>query len=210
MLYAIKNRGRFIAEQTLDPYVVYVGIDDIPDFTQPPTTTSATLPISVPLTPPPSGTRKFYITTRLRNKSGLETAMQWYTIIEINSAGDEVQGPITSPSDISVFERQGQLIRVLAEYMAFNTDTDPATHWRIYAKEGSAPVVGVDPVDTQVAVSNQHLLKEIGPKTIGTWYILVTLFRDTDSAESSGILDSTEIASLIGAPTPVPGGSQVP
>lgn len=207
--YTTQNSGRHRVSNNIDPYVVYIGQDTLPDFTQDPVASGFDLPILVPLDPPPSGERTFYIVTRLRNDVNLETAKEWTSIVKIDSLGQIVRGPITAPADLTIFMRMDNYIRVLSEYMAINTDGYPATHWKIFSKENTPPDPLIDTPDSTIAITSKRLRADIGPKTAGNWYVLVLLYRDSDDVVSDSIQDVVVVPEPPEPPTPVLGGNQI-
>lgn len=160
-------------------YNVYIGEDALPDLTQPPAAFSLTLPITYTLPLPSSGTPTFYVLVRRQDHYGLESQNQYYSIFTIDSAGHLILPDLTPPQNLSLFEMSGSLIRVLATYPGFGTDVYGATEWRIYSG-----VTLPDPsVDSPVATAtiSKVLAVNFGPNAVGTYFVVVGLYRLSDN-----------------------------
>ena len=205
----IRRRGRSRSEDTtLEGIVIYVGVDAPPDFTAEPDAFGTALPIAFSVPVPLSGTYTLHIVTRNRSRFGLESLNQQVQLITIDTNGDEVLVPMTPPTDAEVVTDVDDYFIVFANYAAYNTDPDPATAWRVYIKEGSAPVPGVDsPVLTSSNIG-AVLQARIGPYPTGgtTYYFAVTLYRAADGAETTAATSSLTLDADPSTPASVPGG----
>ena len=180
-----------IADAALGVFQLYIGEDAEPDFLSAPQATSQTLPFSFAITPPGAGTKTVNVVVRLQNEFGLSSFNVFKTSFVIDTAGNEVLGPISSPV-ISLLEQEtlGRAVTV-GEYIG--DDINPADKWEFYAKEGSDPVPGVD---APVATGN---LLYIGPIAIfrailgdftpgATLHVIATALRDADSERGNSVV----------------------
>jgi len=205
---SIIRAGRHrVANDNYEGYVVYVGYDQMPDFTADPDAFSATRPVVFAITPPLVGTSDLNVVLRSRSKFGLENQNSVPTIITIDTAGDEVLGPLSSPSFLSVVSIEDEYFKVFIKYPGYDTDLDRGDGFKVYVGEGVLPVPGVDtPVATGTSSLDANVT--IGPYPTGgmTYYLAVTVFRTEDSAEST----AAETTLVLGAdpltPMFVPGG----
>lgn len=199
--------GGYRTQNAILGYNVYVGVNGLPDLTQPPTTWSATLPVSVPITPPVSGTETLYVLVQTQDNYGLVSANQYYTIFIIDSTGGFVLSIIAPPQTLQLFQQEGQMIRLLAEYPTANLDTAPATSWKIWAAL-TLPNPMVDIPVSVVAVSGVNLITAIGPFSPGTYYVMVGLYRIADNSLSTTIYSTVVVSGLPSEVIPVPSGFQ--
>ena len=194
-----------VADDDVANFELYVGEDAMPDFDAvgQPVATSATLPITWTPTPPGAGTLKLYCVTRQRNKYNMLSFNQHPTIVEIDTAGDEVLGPLSTPEIEKVFDRAVGEIVVNARY-PYGVDRNEADTWSLYVKTGSAPVPGVDsPVATESfgkAWSDYFWrISEDGLAANTLHYIVVTVSRDGDP---SGVIGESDVTQHTTAATP--------
>ena len=208
--YSGKAYGRYaIADTGLVLYELYKGQDAAPDFAAA-ATTSATLPFSHAVAAPPSGTRTWRMTCRERNAYGLVSQNRREWPFTINSAGALLNSPLAAPESQAVTDTAGGSVHVVAIYYA-PRDDDPADRFRVYAKVGSDPVVGVD---TPTAVlmglgiagwgaGAKYLFATLDGYSWGDdLRVLVTAYRSSDSVESTNTtatqhtVGTTEIPSV--------------
>jgi hypothetical protein len=174
--------GRCRVANDVGGYVLYVGIDAEPDLTAPPQAYGVSLPISFPVSTPPTGTRAFHLLVRLRDSYGLESGNQRSRIVTIDSSGNLVLPDFGPPADLIVSATEGPSIRVRATYPTFSLDEEPADRWRVWVKS-TVPDPVTDSPDVDFDVSF-HFVKDLpGPYATGTWHVLVGLKRSTDGRE---------------------------
>jgi hypothetical protein len=71
----------------LPGYSVYIGVDEVPDYSLPPAGFSTELPLDVMVTPPLLGIRVFHLVVRRRDSYGLESLNQLETILRATPTG---------------------------------------------------------------------------------------------------------------------------
>lgn len=181
-----------VADDSLARHELYVGEDKMPDFdaSSQPVQTSTSLPFTWTPTPPGSGTLKLYAVTRERNKYGLLSFNQHPTIIEIDTAGDEVLGPLTDPEILSVVDGDSGEIIVTARYPR-GVDRDEADKWDLYVENGVDPVPGSDtPVATAdfgwPMVDHKWRIAEDSLTPGDTYHVMVVVRRDGDGTGEIG------------------------
>jgi len=193
-------RGLYrIEDTTADPYELYIGVDDDPDFDAAPADTSTGVAFSYALTPPGSGIREYRATVRERNVYDLVGLNIYTRSIWINSTGGEEPSTITAPYDVSLTDGDGGLVEVRARYSA-ESDDDPGDTWAIYYRgDATDPTPGVDTPDTSSMTAPayfggtaKYLNATIGPFPEGaTVHVIVRARRASDSEESSNTTAST-------------------
>jgi len=184
------SQGFRIADTSLCVFELFVGEGESPNFCLPPAATSLTLPFFFTPTPPASGQDlDLHVVVRRRNEYDLFSFNVFETILRIDSAGAEVLGPVSAPENVAVYNGQGGsgFVRVLAQYISTD-DADPADTWEVYAKEGSDPVVGVDPIlftgAMQFLGDEAILTEELSGSSFGagdTLHVLVCAVRASDT-----------------------------
>jgi hypothetical protein len=179
-LMSTGQEGDYRIQNDIAGYVVWVGSGALPDLTQPPTVYSTTLPVSIPVTPPGSGTLSLFVLTAVRDVYGLVSQNQYCTVITVDSAGNLVRPALGAPQGLQLFELPAGNIRVIATYAGFETDAQPATSWKIWVKT----TLPNPAVDSPVAVlpASKILTTNFGPQTPGTYFVMVGLYRLVDGA----------------------------
>ena len=173
-----------VADAVLDIFQLFIGEDALPDFTSFPSNTSPTLPLSLAITPPAVGTKAVNVVVRKQNAFGLASFNVFETRFVIDTAGNEVLGPITPPEIIKLFD--GTIGRAVTFVQYVGNDINPANAWEIYAKVGVDPIPGVDtPVVTGSMLfvgSIASFRADLGDFTPGaTLHVIATAIRTVDS-----------------------------
>lgn len=209
--FAVYNRvtasqvGVFRVANDIGGYNVYVGTGSLPDLTQPPEAFSATLPISVPLTPPLSGTETFYIIVRRQDHYGLESQNQFATTFLLNTAGTLVLPPIQPPQGLLLNPLTGGKVRLNASNPQYGHTHYPANYWKVWLSV-AVPNPSVDTPVAVVQVTGKTLTLLLGPYTAGIYHVAVALYR-TNGGDLSAVLSGTVVIPAAPAPVvPVPGG----
>lgn len=201
----VTQTGGFRVQNNIEGYNVYVGVDVLPDFTQPPAVFSLTLPISIPVIPPVSGTKTLNVVVRKQDTYGLESQNQYLTAFIIDNTGGVAFDSLIPPQDFVLFQILSSSIRVLATYPGADTDTNPADLWKVWIGT-TLPSTGSLPYATQ-AVNGDTVGFVLGPVAPGTYYVILGLYRTLDSSLST----VQGIVTVNGPPyevVPVPSGYQ--
>jgi hypothetical protein len=182
----VKFTGRArIQNNALLGYAVFVGEDSLPDLSIDPTDFSATLPVSVPITPPGIGTKEINVVVRKRNSYGLYSKNQMVEKFTIDSSGDLVARPVTDPGECQAVPLQSGKIKVMGTYPTFGTDTYPATEFRIWIGT-VAPDTDVDVFDFEGPLYVEWFSRVFdGPYSAGTYHVAICLYRSGDMAQSA-------------------------
>lgn len=197
--------GSYRVRNDIDGYLVYLGVDQRPDFTSTPIF-SATLPFNVPLAPPASGARTYYVTIRKRNEYGLESQEQWTKTFTIDQFGQLVLPELPLPFAVAAYPLRGGMVRVEAQYNG--DDEYPPTLWRAWIKT-TAIDVDVDSPNLQSSVSGRYsTLGLYGPATPGTYNVAVALCRQADDEQGPPVYTTVVLPSPPNAPQPVLGGDE--
>jgi hypothetical protein len=198
------RRGSYRVRNDIAGYVVYVGINSLPDFTAAPATYSATLPISYTITPPGAGATDFFVTVRKRDQFGLESQNQQATKITVNSSGAFVAPKPPTPIVEGLYNRSNGGIRAIAHYPTFPTDPLPATEWRVWID--TVPNNTANPYTLNRLVTGTGALLDLGGYSAGTYYVGVALYRGSDGKLSDLVEDTIEVPAIPVQPVAVPGG----
>jgi hypothetical protein len=190
-------------------YNIYVGVDSLPDLSQPPSF-SQTLPVSVATTPPMSGTRTYYVLVRAQNQFGLESQNQWTKSFTIDSSGNLALPPIGTPQTLQAFPQAAGFVRLLATYPGYFLDEYKANTWNIWISVAEPDVLLDIPVAT-APVQGSGLAANIGSFASGqTYQIAVTLFRAVDGRQSEPIRGEVTFPPVPDEVDPVASGYQDP
>jgi hypothetical protein len=187
-----------VADSDLSRYELYIGEDELPNLRADPAKTSASLPFTLPITPPASGTKTVYAVLRERTEYGLVSLNEQPAVFVIDDNGDLQLGPLSAPQEVSCKPAATGYGLVLAKYN-YAADDTPADDWEIYAKLNSDPVIGVDSPVSTIALSPRadgiaYLSESIGPYATGNdLHVLVAVKRDADSERSSTAADPLEL-----------------
>lgn len=180
-----------IANDALERYIIYIGQDVEPDFSS--GAEYPSLPFSYGITPPVGDDVDFRVALRYRNKYGLTSLNTYSRSTIVDSNGDEVTQPLTTPDNIAVRSVGGGCIQVTAQYQHTN-DASPGDTWAIYYRaDGVDPDAGVD-TPTEVLMSAGGFLwaaykvlsYTLGPFAQGEDVrVLVRAKRSSDGNESA-------------------------
>lgn len=192
--FSQKSLGRSrIRNDSLEGYLARIGYDDVPSLTGDPDAFSASLPLSVPITPPMSGTSEIQILIRRRNAYGLESQNQYCQKLTIDTSGDLVDVSISMITGIQAVQIVDDKIRVGMLYSNFGIELYPATHFRLWI-DTSPPDVDVDvPTVEEEIVDSAFGTTLDGPYSAGTYYIAACLYRQSDSKQSLPITTTIEV-----------------
>jgi len=200
-----------MADDALDRYEIFLGVDAEPDLTATPNGNSATLPISAALTPPGSGTREYRAVVRKRNRYNVTGLNRYSRLFAIDSTGATVRPALTAPADVSVTDLGGGQVTIQAKYFP-DSDTMPADTWAIYWRaDGVNPDPATDtPVTQAMATSGQffatpgiklHYRLAAQPKGADI-RVIVRARRSLDSVESANVTASTVTVTSLTPGTP--------
>lgn len=193
-----------IANNAVEGYAVYVGVNGMPSFSTP-SNFSSTLPVSVSVTPPGSGTETLWVVVRKRDKYGLYSQNQNPTLLVINSSGQLVLPAVLVPTALLLNPSAGGQIRVMAKYATFNNDPYPATQWQVWV-DTVTPNTSNPPTLIAPVLAESLVTSLVGPYTPGTYFVSVGLYRSQDS-QLGPVLTATVVIPIVPVkPTAVPGG----
>lgn len=197
--------GLYHAENDIGGYDAYLGVEGPPDFAAPPATHAAALPFDVSLTPPPSGTRTYYLVVRAKDSYGLRSLNQQAKTFTIDSAGNLVLPPLAAPQYVRAVEKAGQKAQVSAAYR--QGDEYPPDGWKVWY--GTAEPDTSNPPQAQVA-GGSYLSLEIGPLSPGVYWVKVAAYRSADVTTGPAGLAAVGIHAAPDKVEPVLGGAQLP
>lgn len=197
--------GSYRVANDIAGYNIYVGEDALPDFDSAPATFSATLPASVAITPPGVGTKTLYVVVREQDQYGLESQNQHPQLFRIDTAGELVRLPLTSPQGLQLSEMIGGYVRVLCVYPLLSDEEHPPSHWKVWA--GTSEPNTADPA-TLTLTATKVLATQVGPFSPGEIHVKVAAYRNTDTAMSAVLYDTITLSSTPDQPQPVRSGHQ--
>jgi len=118
-----------IANDALDRYELFRGVDASPDLTAAAWETFSTLPhVSAAL----DADATYHFVLRDRNKYGLSSQNIEETLLEIDAGGDLVATPPSAPDDVAIAANGSGAITLTASYQYLEDGTDAATQFLIF------------------------------------------------------------------------------
>lgn len=178
-----RQGGVFGVRNDIAGYNVYVGDGGPPDFDAAPTAFTQTLPVSVPLTPPVSGYKTYFVVVRAQNQYGLESQNQYAKRITIDSGGVLVYPPLLGAEGLQLSTLPGWYIKILSTYPGWYVDEYLASHWYIWV--GTSPPDVMAPPTATVTLTGNILTTSVGPFLPDTTYhVAVALYRTAGNSTS--------------------------
>lgn len=180
-----RKQGRFRVENAdKSGHLIYIGYGSMPDLSGPADAFSPALPTSVSVTSPTNGEQEIFVVVRSRNSFNLVSQNQKPLTFLLDSNGNEVLGPVTSPSEVGIacITEDGFLVN--ARYEGYFNDRNKADRWEVYLKAENPPVVGVDIPAATGPIKGAEMQTAIGPypETDLTYYVVVAVRRTADQA----------------------------
>jgi len=177
-------------------WAVWVGDEAPPDLDAAPNTIAQSLPVTLALAPPVSGTKDYYVVVRRANEYGLHSQNQKPKIITIDEFGELILAALPTPQNMIAFPQFGLKIVVGSQWQTTPVMDDPPDLWYVWIT--AAPItVGVDAPLAAFPATNSFKTVYNGPYAIGTWYVATALYRAADGTFSLP-LESTVV--IPGAP----------
>lgn len=179
-----KKQGRYRVENAdKSGYLIYIGYGSMPDLTGPADAFASVLPASVSVNPPESGETEIFVVIRSRNSFNLVSQNQKPLTFLMDSNGDEVLGPLTTPSEVGIacITEDGFLVN--ARYEGYFNDRNKANRWEVYLKAEESPIVGLDVPAATGPIKGAEMQTAIGPyeSTGLTYYLIVAVRRTADN-----------------------------
>ncbi len=151
-----------IADNSLDRYELYRGVDEEPDLEGEPDETFVELPYVTSVEP----SAELHLVTRRRNKYNLVSLNITSWKIKTDADGQFIIPDPDAPLDVNITPAAGATGYVTAQYLFDDDDEYAATHWLIYfTDDGSDPNPDVDePVIIAMnKLNNRAVLKWTSP-----------------------------------------------
>lgn len=180
----IKKQGRYRVENADKVgYLIYIGYGSMPDLTGPADAFASVLPASVSVNPPESGETEIFVVIRSRNSFNLVSQNQKPMNLLLDSNGDEVLGPLTTPSEVGISCIMDDGFLVTARYEGYFNDRNKANRWEVYLKAEESPIVGLDVPAATGVIKGAEMQSTIGPyeSTGLTYYLIVAVRRTADN-----------------------------
>jgi len=189
----IKGRYRS-AQDAVDLYELYRGVDAMPDFDAAPWETFASFPHE---TAALDASHVYYFVLRKRNKYGVLSENTTPTIITIDAGGDQITNAPSNADHIELVQVAEMSANVSAIYNS-RQDDDPADTWLLYLTDsGANPNPAVDsPYEIPMAFEggSSWLDYDYGPKPDGV--TVKAIIRTRVSGYSDADSDDSTIYSL--------------
>lgn len=200
---AAGQTGDYRVQNDIAGYNVYIGVGAAPDLTGSPAAFSHTLPVSVPITPPGSGTETIYVLVRYQDHYGLESLNQQLTSFVIDSSGNLVLNPIPVPMKLLLTAQAGGVIQIRADYPTLHTDKSPADYWWVWI-DTVPPNTSLAPTAVKPVGVGTALLWNVGAYTPGIYHVALVLHRSLDNSRSPEAAGVVFMPAAPAKPTAVP------
>lgn len=195
--HTLKFYGLYrVAQASLISFDTYQGIDAFPVFSTP-EASNTTLPYTLALSAPVSGTRTHRLCTRYTDAYGVTQYNVFPTDITVDSTGAQVGDEVSAPYDITLENASSGYARLKAKYATGIDPTDADTFRYYITTNGTNPTTGGTPIDATMAIgqglSSARILNTlIGPYGYGTdLRVLVTAYRTSDTEQSINTTPAT-------------------
>lgn len=131
-------RGSFRVLSSASSYQLFKGEDAMPDYTAAPSD-SGSLPLSVVVAPPGSGTKTVYLNTREVGTGGIASLNQFAHTYIMDSTGALVIEDLHAPSDTALTVLENCCVRLTSTYSS-GYDATPADYWKTWiTTDGTTP-----------------------------------------------------------------------
>lgn len=205
----IVQKGRSRVQNNSDGgYNVYVGEDAMPDILAAPAYFTNTLPFDIPITPPGFGTKTIYVILRKQNTYGVESQNLYPYVFVVDSNGDLVRNPISTPVGTLASPVSAGTLRIMSSYSTRTLEQDPADIWRIWVGL-TEPDPDVDPFTVEYTVNGDELTGTVDSLIPGHYFVVVRLFRTIDSAVSEAVVVEVDLPAAPDNPSAVRSGYEV-
>lgn len=185
-----------IQNNDAEGFLLYVGVNALPNFDQPANAFSVTLPLTLAWPLPGSEIVTLNVVARYRDSYGLISKNSYPTVIRLSPSG-EVLLTIPIPVSVYAFPRANGNIKVMASYPTRGFERDPADKMKIWVATSGVPNVNVG-ADYVQSITNDIVVAEFGTYTPGTYNIAVAFFRTVDSALSTPVYMTVTFPELPG------------
>lgn len=199
--YITEQTGEYrIQNNAAVGYLVYIGVNGPPDFNQPASSFSASLPIVIAWPLPGSGIQSLYIVPRYRDTYGCISQNTHPWVIRLSPSG-EVLAPLPAPQSIAAYPRGSGAINVIGQYPSYQIDSNVADKIRVWVSTGV-------PDPTTVATHEGSFTGTpwsvgFGSYGPGTYNLVVAYYRTVDGSLSPLVSTTVTFPDLPSAPTPV-------
>jgi len=167
-------------------YLVYIGVNCIPDFTQPAQGFSASLPVNVAWPLPGSGLQSLYVVPRYRDTYGCISQNSYPWVIVLSPTG-QIRNPVQAPINISGVALSSSAMLIAGEYPSLSLDQFPADTIRVWVSTTNPPDTSGVPT-FQGTVLNTPFTITGGSFVPGTYYAAVSLYRTVDGVVSGPVV----------------------
>jgi hypothetical protein len=184
LLYSMQPAGQYrIQNLSAQGYLLYVGVNAMPDFTQPASQFSATLPLALNWPLPGSQNVTLSVVPRLQDSWGCisQNSNPWTIVLTPTGL---LNPPIAAPQNCFAGANPDASVSVGGQYPGFSTDTDPANMVYVWVST-SGPPSAIGPPSFMATLTQPLWSIQFGnysPNT--TVYIAVGLYRSSDGALS--------------------------
>lgn len=199
VVYTTDQIGKFrIQNAAAAGYLVYIGVDQMPNLAGNYDQFSTTLPISFGYALPGSGIEVLYVVVRYRNTFGLisQNVKPW--ILTLTPDG-VVFNDLPAPQQVAVYPRQNGVLRILGRYPTFTVDNPPADQLKVWIAT-SPPNVETDPETATLNIISEQFMYDLGVFTPDTYYVVCGLYRKSDERLSPTVSKQVVILEEPAAP----------
>jgi hypothetical protein len=171
--YSVVDSGDFRIAASTPGYLIYIGVNALPDLTAAPYAFTASLPASYSY---PTAGNVLYVIARERNACGLVSNNTYPTIIG--------NGPMLPLQDLIAYVNDDTSLSV-----RFGNTDPTADKIKIWVGT-TLPNIGVD---TPVYFDTLANLVSFGAYAAGTYYVVAGLFRSGDGALSPTTMTTVQV-----------------
>lgn len=194
--YETEQSGEYrIQNSAAAGYLIYIGVNAMPDFTQPAASFSASLPITIAWPLPGSGIQSLYIVPRYRDSYGCISQNSHPWIIKIDPSG-KLLGPLPTPESVYAAPKSNGNIMVTGQYPTQDLEDDPADKVRIWVSTGTIDITATHTYQDNRTGSPWAIA--YGSYAPGTYNVAVAYYRTLDGAMSTPVYTTVTFPEIPG------------
>lgn len=199
--YTTDQTGQYrIQNNSAAGYLIWIGINGMPDLTKAPDAFSASLPITISQPLPGSGIQSLYVVPRYRDSYGCVSQNSHPWIIYLSPSG-EVFAPLPTPQSIAAYPRANGNINIIGQYPSYVIDSHVAGKVRVWVSTGT-PDPTTAPTFEGGALTQSWSIG-FGNYSPGTYNLVMCYYRTSDGAISPLVSATVIFPDLPTAPTPL-------
>ena len=206
--YITEQNGEYrIQKNAVVGWLVYIGVNSPPDFSQSAYAFSAALPVTVAYPLPVSGIVTLQVAVRYRNSYGCISQNSRPRIFRLTPTG-QMLADLPMPQGVVVVTRTNGNIRVFGQLPSFEIDTDSADKVRVWVSTSEVSLM--DAYTHQGNRVGSPWEVSFGTYSPGTYNVAVAYYRTSDGVTSPPYYTTITFPEIPGSVSAVPSENITP